>query len=102
MHLLAASDPATGTDGPLAAVLGIAVGLIFTGIVVRAVLQRWPTRTDSPTPPERSTSRQPTGDPPPSPSKRWPDPPLIALADAPEPELTRLEAGAPIPLGRTL
>src|SRR3954451_9786493 len=100
--MLAASDPATGTDGPLAAILGIAVGLIFAGIVVRAILQRWPTRTDSRTLPARSTTRRPTGDPTAGPPTRRADPPLIALADAPEPELTRLQPSTLIPLGRTL
>ena len=102
MHLLAASDPATGTDGPQAAILGIAVGLIFAGIVVRAALQRWPRRAASPALPERSTIRQPTNDPAASPPTRRTDAPLIALADAPEPELTRLEPSALSPLGRTL
>jgi hypothetical protein len=102
VHLLGASDPATGTDGPLAAIVGIAVGLIFAGIVVRALLQRWPTHTDSPTLPERSTNRQPPHALPAGQATRPPDPPPIALADVPEPELTRLEPSTLIPLGRTL
>jgi hypothetical protein len=104
MDALAASTSSASPDGPWVVILGIAVVLVFVAIVVRGLWRctRGPRPAARRALAERPTAAEPFAGAEVSRPSDWPDEPSIALADAPEPELTRLDHSTLVPLGRTL
>jgi hypothetical protein len=103
--MLAASEPITGADAPVDVILGLAVLLVFAGVVVRA-FARWHPRVRAY--PQADGERPGTG-----PAMRTPAPAANPegdlasgyckpAAESPEPELARLQPDTLAPLARAL
>ena len=99
--LLAASNSGASADGPVAVILGIAVVLIFAGIVARTIVRRG-SRSRLATRLSAATASNDSGAPPSIDSKAPPPAVVEGLADVPEPELARLTSETLAPLARTL
>jgi hypothetical protein len=103
--MLVGSEPVIAADAPVDVILGLAVLLVFAGVVVRAFVS-WHTRVRAR--PQADGERPGTG-----PATRTPAPaashegdlasePCEPIAEAPEPELARLRPGTLAPLARAL
>jgi|SRR5215207_1749861 len=103
--MLVASEPVTGADAPVDVILGLAVLLVFAGVVVRA-FARWHPRVrarpqaDGELPGTGPAIRTPA--PAPNPESELASEPCEPVAESPEPELARLRPGTLAPLARAL
>lgn len=103
--MLVASEPVTGADAPVDVILGLAVLLVFAGVVVRA-FARWHPRVrarpeaDGERPGSGSAVRFPA--PAPNSESDLASGPCEPVAEVPEPELARLRPGTLAPLARAL
>ena len=104
--MFAAAEPITGADAPLQVILGLGVLLAFVGIVFRALAERWPSRRQRHSQPDRPRGAARPGThvaPPPGPcapeaASQWHE----TADEAPEPELARLRPETLAPLACVL